>query len=150
MKILRVFVIALMCCVAGCSRHQTVTPSPLLDGMMSYQTFAQIKALPKLKKAKWKVIEKSEELVVETKYTHLNFTGKATFRFYHNRLWQTWFVPSNATLYNNALIKTLGNAVNSPTEAHLGNTAITFDKNRALWSDENLSQECDDWINRYA
>lgn len=163
MKILRVFVIALMCCVAGCSRHQTVTPSPLLDGMMSYQTFAQIKALPKLSNAKWRVTVDSDAEgndqrppfkieVAETNYTHLGFRGKTKFRFYNDRLWRVSFQPSPASriLYMNALSKVTGAKLNTMGNTRVKNMVYYGPSNLVTWTDERLSNEVNSWIRSYA
>jgi hypothetical protein len=157
----RVLVVVLVCLVAtGCSRAPQ--PTPLLDGTMSYQSFSQIKLLPKLKNAKWKVVGNSslsqgdkrprfDDLMVETpKYAHLNFNGKATFRFYNGRLMQTWFSPSNLSGYKNALSKSLGIAFNSSNDAHLSNTEIHLEKDYVVWSDEVLAEENKKWIEQYS
>ncbi len=160
---------AIICLIAsGCSRvPQSPRPTPLLDGIMSYQTFSQIKLLPKLKTAKWKVIKFSRldksgkrpcfyYLSAETNYIHLGFDGKATFVFYKGRLMDTVFDLSDSSTsssYQNVLSKSLGINFNSAGYTYLDNTEIHSAKTRknknkyyVSWSDAILSEEWDEGI----
>ena len=134
---------------------------------MSYQSFAQVKSLPKWKICRWKIVEDSglakgdtrppfHELVVKTSnYTHLGFKGEVQMRFFNNRLMQVWFTPANFLRYKKTLLKTQNTKLAVNNSASLGNTELLFARNYLgkdyiLWSDETLAQENREWIETYA
>lgn len=158
MNAFRVLVIALICFVPSACASPSGTsnstksnqpkPTPLLDGTMSYQSFAQIKALPKLKNAKWKTLEfSSGGMTVETNgYSHLGFTGTATFAFFHDQLLRTWFVTPQYVKYRKTLTKKLRIKWDKTGQAIDGNTEIYFNGQTVAWSDRKLQEDAAFWI----
>lgn len=159
MRTFRVLVVMLMCFVASgffapsaiyATSNVSVTskPTPLLDGIMSYQSFNQIRTLPKLRKSKWKTLENTKGfLTVETNnFSHLGFTGTATFAFFKGRLLRTWFVTPRYVKYRNTLTKKIGIKWNKTGQAIMGKTELNYSWKTVTWSDLDLQQEASIWI----
>ena len=138
-------------------------PQSFFDDVKSYQSFAQIKSLPQLSNAKWRVTVDSDAEGndqrppfkiedAETNYTHLGFRGKTKFQFYNDRLWQVSFQPSPASriLYMNALSKVTGAKLNTMGNARVKNMVYYGPSNLVAWTDERLSNEINAWIRRYS
>jgi len=115
---------------------------------MSYQSFSQIKTLPKLKKAKWKTLEDTNGfLTVETNnFSHLGFTGTATFAFFKGRLLRTWFVTPQYVKYRNALTKKLHIKWDKASQAVIGKTQFYYSWKTVTWSDLVLQEEAGVWV----
>lgn len=158
MKAFRVLVLVLFCFVTSVylspagipnsAKANQPKPTPLLDGIMSYQSFERIKTLPKLKKAKWKVLENTRVgLTVETgSYSHLGFTGTATFAFFKRRLIRTWFETSQYVEYRNSLTKKLRLKWDKTGQAVVGKTELNYNWKTVIWTDLDLQQEASVWL----
>jgi len=142
--------------------------SPLLGGLASFESPAEVREKLEPTLLPWKVVEESapttsakrppfrQFVVTVSGYSDLGQGGELKLRFFNDRLMEARFFPKDPERYLLAFRESQGIDLASTTEASVPpHTRVwassEHDGQRYIgWADTRLEKEFDDWIRRYS
>lgn len=147
-----IFVFSMLC--VGCGNSK---PTPLINGIISRQSPAQVKRLLKLNPSKYQVVESSPHkhlLTISIKgYSHLGVSGELYLDFFEDQLMMTTFYPADTRAYKKykkLLRQRLPVRQGKEIDTTIGGTRICVgeyrnNKEGIAWKDVNLDREYAEW-----
>lgn len=141
--------------------------SPLLGGLASFESPAEVQGKLEPTLLPWKVVEESaptpsdkrppfhQYVVIVAGYSHLGQSGELKLHFFNDRLMASRFFPRNPEGYLEALRKSQGIDLTTTEASVPPHTRVwvssEHDGQRYIgWADTQLEKEFDAWIRRYS
>lgn len=146
-------------------RSSPYTPCPLIDGIVSGQSFEELQAAAQFRGTKWTVVDRNALpegdkrprydilTVCTTGYKSLEVSGTLELHFFNGRLSSTRFEPVDISAYLGHLKKMVREAGGDPARVPgslFQGAKVTSGETYVQWEDPVLAREESEWIFRYA